>query len=309
MVSCCARSAATHLIMVLVLEVDGPSHRDVSRPRGEPGLPCACLLGYRLWPLARRRGPVSAVGESNRAPFDLPEAESELVGGFHTEYSSLKFALFMLAEYVNMTTVSALCTTLFLGGWRAPWPISLWGGANHGWWPVVWLVGKVLVLLSVFIWLRGTLPRLRYDQFMRLGWKVLIPVSLVWTLVVAGIRLTRSRSGLSTVDTSLIFGAATVVLLVVAWKWPRGRPGAPVARRPPDEGRVGAAEGSRCHRWTWKCHPARGPAGRSPSAETGPDDAVPVGSSRGKGSGVGHRDTVRAGAGDDGGTRADLIAP
>ena len=118
------------------------------------------------------------VGETNRAPFDLPEAEGELVGGFHTEYSSLKFALFFLAEYINMVTVSALATTLFLGGWRAPWPISLWSGANTGWWPLLWFFGKVCVFIFVFIWLRGTLPRLRYDQFMKFGWKVLIPVSL-----------------------------------------------------------------------------------------------------------------------------------
>ncbi len=85
----------------------------------------------------------------------------------------------MLAEYVNMTTVSALATTLFLGGWRAPWPISLWDGANSGWWPLLWFVAKVWVFLFVFMWLRATLPRLRYDQFMALGWKLLIPVSLV----------------------------------------------------------------------------------------------------------------------------------
>lgn len=127
----------------------------------------------------------SMVGETNRAPFDLPEAEGELVGGFHTEYSSLKFAMFMLAEYVNMTTVSALATTLFLGGWQAPWPISVWEGANSGWWPLLWFTAKVWLFLFVFMWLRATLPRMRYDQFMVLGWKVLIPVSLVWTMIVA----------------------------------------------------------------------------------------------------------------------------
>ena len=143
------------------------------------------------------------VGETNRAPFDLPEAEGELVGGFHTEYSSLKFAMFFLAEYVNMTTVSALAATLFLGGWRAPFPLSLWDGANSGWWPLLWFVAKVWLFLFLFMWLRATLPRLRYDQFMALGWKILIPVSLAWILIVATLRTV----GLTGVVPSLI-GAA-----------------------------------------------------------------------------------------------------
>jgi len=128
---------------------------------------------------------ISMVGETNRAPFDLPEAEGELVGGFHTEYSSLKFALFFLAEYINMVTVSALATTLFLGGWRAPWPLSLWDGANQGWWPMLWFIVKLWMFIFLFIWLRGTLPRLRYDQFMRFGWKVLIPGALLWVTFIA----------------------------------------------------------------------------------------------------------------------------
>ena len=134
---------------------------------------------------------ITMVGETNRLPFDLPEGEGELVGGFHTEYSSLKFALFYLAEYINMATVSALATTLFLGGWRAPWPISVWPDANTGWWPMLWFLAKVLIIMFCFIWLRGTLPRIRYDQLMRFGWKVLIPVSLVWILVIATIRVWR----------------------------------------------------------------------------------------------------------------------
>jgi NADH-quinone oxidoreductase subunit H len=141
---------------------------------------------------------IAMVGETNRAPFDLPEAEGELVGGFHTEYSSLKFALFFLAEYVNMATVSALATTLFLGGWRAPWPLSAIndGMFNEGYWPVLWFLGKVMLFIFVFVWLRGTLPRLRYDQFMSFGWKRLIPISLVWIVAVATIRWMSVNGGI-----------------------------------------------------------------------------------------------------------------
>lgn len=164
---------------------------------------------------------ISAVGETNRAPFDLPEAESELVGGFHTEYSSFKFALFFLAEYINMITVSAFATTLFLGGWRAPWPITLWDDANSGWFPLVWWLGKVLLLLFGFIWLRATLPRMRYDQFMRFGWKVLIPINLVWILFLAGVRVTNTR-----VDGNIrwvVYLVAAVMVLGIALLWPASK--------------------------------------------------------------------------------------
>ena len=157
------------------------------------------------------------VGETNRAPFDLPEAEGELVGGFHTEYSSMKFALFFLAEYINMVTVSALATTLFLGGWRAPWPISLWEASNTGYWPSLWWLVKVQIFIFVFIWLRGTLPRLRYDQFMKFGWKVLIPVSIAWILIVATARVLRNDVTMSNTQVLLIGGAIIVVLLVGSW--------------------------------------------------------------------------------------------
>ncbi len=157
---------------------------------------------------------IAVVGETNRAPFDLPEAESELVGGFHTEYSSLKFALFFLAEYINMVTVSALAATLFLGGWRAPWPLSLWDGANTGWWPMLWFFGKVVLALFVFIWLRGTLPRLRYDQFMRFGWKVLVPTALLWILVVATMRTVSRETDLSTGEVTLFVGVPAALLVL-----------------------------------------------------------------------------------------------
>lgn len=156
---------------------------------------------------------IAMVGETNRAPFDLPEAEGELVGGFHTEYSSLKFALFFLAEYVNMVTVSALATTLFLGGWRAPWPLSAIndGMFNTGYWPFLWFMAKVLIFIFGFIWLRGTLPRLRYDQFMKFGWKWLIPASLVWIVMVAAIRLVSLEGGL---DRTYLVGAFAVVAVL-----------------------------------------------------------------------------------------------
>jgi NADH-quinone oxidoreductase subunit H len=164
---------------------------------------------------------VSMVGETNRAPFDLPEAEGELVGGFHTEYSSLKFALFFLAEYINMFTVAALATTLFLGGWQAPWPLGgpIWPGANDGWWPVLWFVGKLWLFMFIFIWLRGTLPRLRYDQFMKLGWKVLIPISLVWILVVAAVRAIANEGDLDRQQVLIWGGVAIAILLLLSFAW------------------------------------------------------------------------------------------
>ena len=133
---------------------------------------------------------VTMVGETNRLPFDLAEGEGELTGGFHTEYSSLKFAMFFLGEYVNMFTVSALATTMFLGGWQAPPGIAAIndGMFNEGWWGFLWFFIKLWAFMWFFVWLRGSLPRVRYDQFMRFGWKFLIPGTLAWVVVVAFLR-------------------------------------------------------------------------------------------------------------------------
>jgi NADH-quinone oxidoreductase subunit H len=163
---------------------------------------------------------VSAFGETNRAPFDLPEAESELVAGYMTEYSSIKFLLYMLSEYVAIVSMSSLMVTMFLGGWRAPWPVtSFWSGANSGWWPLLWFMAKVVILLFVFVWARATLPRLRYDQFMRLGWKVLLPINLVWILLLAGLRVMQSEQVTGNSRWLIIAGAVLAVLLV-ALLWP-----------------------------------------------------------------------------------------
>jgi NADH-quinone oxidoreductase subunit H len=174
---------------------------------------------------------ISMVGETNRAPFDLPEAEGELVGGFHTEYSSLKFALFFLAEYVNMVTVSALATTLFLGGWQAPWPLGgrIWEGANTGYWPVLWFLGKLMLFLFLYIWLRGTLPRLRYDQFMRFGWKRLIPFALLWIVLASAVRAMQQFGSLSRgnrVTWIAIAAVAFAAVFLVGEMFAAGKPSA-----------------------------------------------------------------------------------
>jgi NADH-quinone oxidoreductase subunit H len=125
---------------------------------------------------------VSILAETNRAPFDLPEGESELSGGFMVEYSSMMFALFFLGEYANMILMSAMTTVLFLGGWHVPFGIEALSFVP-GW---IWFVLKICAVLFFFIWARASFPRYRYDQLMRLGWKVFLPLSLVWIVVVAG---------------------------------------------------------------------------------------------------------------------------
>ena len=156
---------------------------------------------------------ISMVGETNRAPFDLAEAEGELVGGFHTEYSSLKFALFFLAEYVNIIAVSALAATLFLGGYHAPPGLGFTEQWLGGWFTFFWFIAKVNLFFFIFMWLRGTLPRLRYDQFMKFGWKVLIPSSLAWILIVATLRVMQQQGANRAV---VIAFTAGIVLLLMA---------------------------------------------------------------------------------------------
>jgi len=132
---------------------------------------------------------IGGLAETNRAPFDLPEAEQELTGGFHTEYSGMRFALFFLAEYANMIVVSSVATTLFLGGWLRPFPnVAALGFLDFvpAW---MWFLVKSFLFLYVFIWVRATLPRYRYDQLMRLGWKVLIPLAILNLVVTAVIRV------------------------------------------------------------------------------------------------------------------------
>ena len=193
---------------------------------------------------------IAMIGETNRAPFDLPEAESELVGGFHTEYTSLKFAMFFLAEYINIVTVSALATTLFLGGWQPIFPFCAVEFLSEGWFPIVWFLAKTSLFIFFFIWLRGTLPRMRYDQFMRFGWKVLVPVGLVWILLVAGIR----TATLEIDDRrTLLFAVGAVFAVVLA-----------VFYLLPGAGRPRTTAGAARHRR----HPAR--PGRLPDAADGP---------------------------------------
>ena len=188
---------------------------EIVQQQNRSGIPYALYLPVGLFAFAIYI--VAGIAESNRAPFDLPEAEGELGAGFHTEYSGFKWSMFFMAEYVNMITVSALATTLFLGGWRAPWPLSLWPGANTGWWPVLWFLVKLFIFLFCYIWLRGTLPRVRYDQLMAIGWKVLIPVSIVWILLVASVRAWRLDS--HSTAPYVVFGLVIVLILALITMW------------------------------------------------------------------------------------------
>jgi NADH-quinone oxidoreductase subunit H len=146
---------------------------------------------------------IAATAETNRPPFDLVEAEQELVGGFHTEYSSISFALFFLAEFMNTVTVSAIAVTLFLGGPNGPEI-----GFLPDLWPVVWFLGKLLIFLFIYVWFRATLPRFRYDQLMDLGWKKLIPLALYWLLLIAALRIGRDRGW----EWYYVLGAGVIVL-------------------------------------------------------------------------------------------------
>jgi NADH-quinone oxidoreductase subunit H len=149
---------------------------------------------------------VCGLAETNRPPFDLAEAESELVAGFHTEYSGIKFAMFYLGEYVNTVTVAAIATTLFLGGWRGPAPAFL-----HGLWPIVWFLVKVTAVIYVYILVRGTLPRMRYDRLMSFGWKVLIPFGLVWVMITGAVVVLPDHFG----RRAILVGAAAILGVVL----------------------------------------------------------------------------------------------
>jgi len=182
---------------------------------------------------------VTMIGETNRLPFDLAEGEGELGGGFHTEYSSLKWAMFFLGEYVGMFTVSALATTMFLGGWQAPPGIAAIndGMFNQGWWGLLWFVIKLWLFIFFFVWLRGTLVRVRYDQFMRFGWKFLIPVTMLWVVSVAFIRGAQlaffgDNTGTATI---IVVGVISVLALALTWVWEGKRDAANVPVPRPKE--------------------------------------------------------------------------
>ena len=156
---------------------------------------------------------ISGLAETNRPPFDLAEAETELVAGFHTEYSGIKFAMFYLGEYLNTVTVAAVATTLWLGGWRGPAPHVL------PWlWPLLWFLLKVILVIYVYIWIRATLPRMRYDRLMAFGWKFLIPFGLVWVLATGAVVVLPDVYG----KRQVVIGAAILVGAVLALSviWP-----------------------------------------------------------------------------------------
>ena len=194
---------------------------------------------------------ICGLAETNRPPFDLPEAESELVAGYHTEYSGIKFAMFYLGEYLNTVTVAAVATTLWLGGWGGPAPARVpWGVARQGggavatrwgvgggggpppdivpWlWPLLWFLLKVLVIVYVYIWVRATLPRFRYDRLMSFGWKVLIPIGLAWVMLTGAIVVLPDEFGRDAVVTAFAIGVGVIVAIMLIWPL--------FARRRPEE--------------------------------------------------------------------------
>ncbi|MCL2455638.1 MAG: NADH-quinone oxidoreductase subunit NuoH [Micrococcales bacterium] len=165
---------------------------------------------------------ISMVAEVNRLPFDLPEAEGELVAGYMTEYSAMKFAWFYLAEYINMLNVSAVATTLFLGGWHAPFPFNMFGETlDSGWWGFLWFLLKVWALMFFFVWVRGTLLRFRYDQFMNLGWKVLIPTALVWLFGVVVVEGTKQFTDIPPATILWVLAGVLLVFVVISFLIPQ----------------------------------------------------------------------------------------
>lgn len=170
---------------------------------------------------------IAGLAETNRPPFDLPEAETELVAGFHTEYSGIKFAMFYLGEYLNTVTVAAIAVTLFMGGWRGPHPDFL------PWlWPLLWFAGKLMLVIFVYIWVRATLPRFRYDRLMSFGWKFLIPFGLLWVLATGAVVVLPdvydlTRSSIITVG-AIVVGAMLLLSLI----WPLLAPKRESAKEP-----------------------------------------------------------------------------
>jgi NADH-quinone oxidoreductase subunit H len=170
---------------------------------------------------------IAGLAETNRPPFDLAEAETELVAGFHTEYSGIKFAMFYLGEYVGTVVIAATAVTLFLGGPRGWDPAFL-----HWLWPVVWFVFKVTLVVYLFVWVRATMPRVRYDRLMAFGWKVLIPFGLVWTMATGAVVVLPQRLDRRTILIGA--GAIVAVTLVISLIWPLIAPKRPAAE--PSEG-------------------------------------------------------------------------
>lgn len=169
---------------------------------------------------------ISSFAEVNRTPFDLPEAEQEIVAGYLTEYSAIKWALFQMAEYVNMITASAVMATLFFGGWKGPQILNaVIPGMSD--WPIVWLVAKIAFFLFLFIWVRGTLPRLRYDQLMRFGWKLILPLALANTVMTAAFLAFRGTGGLWFLGVLSLAGLLALLIMSdrvrVLWNQPTVR--------------------------------------------------------------------------------------